>query len=179
MPCSALYRVVDAVARQQAAVDFRVQGFHPAVHDFRKAGHAADVGDRDAGFAQGFGGASGRQQLHAMLAQRRGQFQQSGSCRKRTAARGGRDDVIQAWQHSIRGFDYKPSESLRGGSGDGDLVLLDFFAQGGAVQAEDFRGPALVAATVQKHFLQQRGFDFGQAGRRAGRCFAQWPMSCR
>ena len=50
------------------------------------------------------------------------------------------------------------------GSGNRDLVLLDFFAQGGAVQTEDFRGPALVAAAVQKHFLQQRGFDFGQQG---------------
>ena len=59
------HRVVHAVAAEQAAVDLRVQGFHPAVHDFREAGDVADVGDRDAGLAQGLGGATGGQQVHA------------------------------------------------------------------------------------------------------------------
>ena len=52
-------RVIGAGTRQQAAVNFRMQGFHPTIHDFRKAGHATDIGDGQAGVAQGFRGAAG------------------------------------------------------------------------------------------------------------------------
>jgi hypothetical protein len=44
---------------EQAAVDFRVQRFDAAIHHFREAGVVADVFDREARVAQGFGRAAG------------------------------------------------------------------------------------------------------------------------
>jgi len=56
--------------RQDAAVDLRMQRLDPAVHDLGKAGVCRDLGDRDAGRAQGLGGAAGRQDLD--VARRKG-----------------------------------------------------------------------------------------------------------
>ena len=61
--------LIDAAAPQQAAVNLRVQGFHPAAHDLGKAGVFGDFLDRNAVAHQQFGGAAGGQQLDAALLQ--------------------------------------------------------------------------------------------------------------
>ncbi len=69
---------VDIRAAEQAAVDFRMQGLDPAVHDFRKAGDPADLGHVEAGIAQRPRGAAGGNQLGPARAQRPRQIDQPG-----------------------------------------------------------------------------------------------------
>ena len=45
-----------------------------------------------------------------------------------------------------------------------DMVLLEFFAQGAAVNAEARRGPGLVVVTMSKHGFQHRLLDFRDHG---------------
>ena len=45
---------------QQAAMNARMQGFHPPVHDFREAGFLGHVAHRQTRFTQDAGGAAGR-----------------------------------------------------------------------------------------------------------------------
>jgi len=47
-------------AMQDAAVNFRMKRFHPAIEHFRKARQLRDVLHRNAGIAEKFGGTSGR-----------------------------------------------------------------------------------------------------------------------
>jgi hypothetical protein len=63
---------------EDAAVNFRVQRLHAAVHDFRKAGVVADLDDRDAGIAHGLCGAAGRQDLDAASGQKRRKIDKAG-----------------------------------------------------------------------------------------------------
>ena len=42
-----------------------------------------------------------------------------------------------------------------------DMVLLKFFAQGAAVDAEARRGPGLIIIAMSKHGFQHRLLDFG------------------
>ncbi len=56
----------------------RVQGLDPAIHHFREAGQLADVLHRQAGIAQGLGGAAGGDQGHAVAVQRLRQRHQAG-----------------------------------------------------------------------------------------------------
>ena len=42
-----------------------------------------------------------------------------------------------------------------------DMVLLKFFTQGAAVDAEARRGPGLVVIAMSKHSFQHRLLDFG------------------
>ncbi len=70
------HRVVDAGAAEQAAVDQRMQGLDPAVHHFREAGDLGHVLHRQAGVADGLGGAAGGKQLDAARGQRACQFEQ-------------------------------------------------------------------------------------------------------
>ena len=42
-----------------------------------------------------------------------------------------------------------------------DMVLLKFFAQGAAVNAEARRGPGLVVIAMSKYGFQHRLLDFG------------------
>ena len=101
-------RVIGAGTREQAAVDFRMQGFHPSVHDFRKAGDSADIGDGQTGVAQGLGGTAGGQQLHAMGDQRFSQRQQAGFIGHRQ--QGAADGMAGCGHRSLRkGLNYKPS----------------------------------------------------------------------
>ena len=67
-------RVVDAAPRQQAGVNFRVQGFDPAVQQFREAGVVGHFHDRDAALAQLPGGAAGGEDFHAEARQRAAEF---------------------------------------------------------------------------------------------------------
>ena len=60
---------IEAAASQQAAMDLRMQGLDAAAHDFRETGVRGDLLDRDAVTCQEVGGAPGRQQLDAPLAQ--------------------------------------------------------------------------------------------------------------
>ena len=69
MPCARITRFVDAAPAQQAAVNFRMQGFDAAVHDFRKAGVLGHFLDGDAVTHQELRGAAGGQQLDAALPQ--------------------------------------------------------------------------------------------------------------
>ena len=81
---------------QQSTVDFGMQRFDPAVQHFRKARVGAQISDLQPGLAEGFGGASGRDQLDPGRLQGLGQVNQAGlvgnreqcacdSCHKRTS----------------------------------------------------------------------------------------------
>ena len=54
-------------AREQAAVDARVQRLDAAVHHLGEAGEVVDRADRDAGVGERLGGAAGRDDLDAEL----------------------------------------------------------------------------------------------------------------
>ena len=49
------------LSRQDSRVYFRVQGFHPSIEHFRKAGVVADLGHRQARILQQLGSAAGRE----------------------------------------------------------------------------------------------------------------------
>jgi hypothetical protein len=68
----------DVAAGEDAAVELRDQGFDAAVHDLGEAGVGGDVGDREAGVAQGFGGAAGGEELGAVGEQGVGEGEQAG-----------------------------------------------------------------------------------------------------
>jgi hypothetical protein len=55
-----------------------VQRLHAPVHDFRKAGDVGDVGDGKPRVAQRFGGAAGRDELHAGRDKRAGKIGKAG-----------------------------------------------------------------------------------------------------
>jgi len=60
---------------QQAAVDFRMQGLHAALHDLGETRVLAHLGDRQAFFGQKFGGAArGKDAVAVLLDQGRGKF---------------------------------------------------------------------------------------------------------
>ena len=84
MPCcfGKLEIVGMIAAREDAAVDFRMERLDAAVHHFGEAGHVADVDHRQARIGQRLRGSAGRDQLEA--ARRRGPAQtESGrSCQK-------------------------------------------------------------------------------------------------
>ena len=67
MPCSFSAASVrgQVAPRQQAAVDFRVQGLHPAVEHLRETGVRRHLGDGDAVLFEELGGAAGGKDLHA------------------------------------------------------------------------------------------------------------------
>jgi hypothetical protein len=56
--------------RQQAAMDFGMQGLDPAVHHLGRAGELRHVDHGEAGLGQRLGGAAGRHQLDAALGER-------------------------------------------------------------------------------------------------------------
>jgi hypothetical protein len=66
---------------QQAAVDFRMQGFHPPIHHFRKAGDIRDIENRKAGIPDRLTGATGRYQFDPLLMQGPGEGDQIGLVR--------------------------------------------------------------------------------------------------
>jgi hypothetical protein len=72
------HRIVGAGAAEQAAVHQRVQGLDPAVHHFREAGDLGHVLDRQAGLADGLGGAAGGEHLDVASGEGAGQFDQAG-----------------------------------------------------------------------------------------------------
>ena len=72
------HTVVDAAPRQDAAVDTRMQCFHPPVHDLRKAGVRGHFHHFDPGGAQRLVGAAGRQQRDAAADQSFGQLDDPG-----------------------------------------------------------------------------------------------------
>jgi hypothetical protein len=57
-----------------------MQGLDAAVEHFREARVITDFGDRQAGIAQHFGGAAGRQQFDAVGDQALGEFEGAISC---------------------------------------------------------------------------------------------------
>jgi hypothetical protein len=63
---------------QQPTVNFRLQGFHPSVHDFGEAGIIGNLDDRHACALQGLGGAAGRQNLDIKPFQGTGQLNETG-----------------------------------------------------------------------------------------------------
>ena len=70
--------VIGAATAQQAAVNFRVQGFHPAVHDLWEPGMGRHLGDRQAGLLQRLEGAAGGKQRHIECAERLGERNNAG-----------------------------------------------------------------------------------------------------
>ena len=63
---------------EEAAVDLGVQGFDAAVEHLGEAGEVGDVADGEAGFAEGPGGAAGRDELDAMPGERAGEVEEAG-----------------------------------------------------------------------------------------------------
>ena len=63
---------------EQAAVDLGMEGFDAAVEHFGEAGEFADVFDGEAGFAEGAGGAAGRDQFDAVAGERLGEVDEAG-----------------------------------------------------------------------------------------------------
>jgi hypothetical protein len=55
-----------------------MQGFHPAVHDFRKTGDVADVANGEPCIAQRLRGAAGGHQFDATCGERAGEVDQAG-----------------------------------------------------------------------------------------------------
>ena len=58
---------VEAAAPENAAVHFRMQGFDPTGHHFRKAGVVGYFGNRDTFFGDQSSGATGRQKFNAFV----------------------------------------------------------------------------------------------------------------
>ena len=59
-------------------VNLGVEGLHPAVHYFGEAGVIGDLDDRDAGFAERLGRASGGQDFNPVAHQEAAEFDQTG-----------------------------------------------------------------------------------------------------
>ena len=80
IPCSATAAQMVGIfaAMQNAAVNFRMQRLDAPVEHFGEAGQFGDVFDGDAGFAQQFGRASGRNQFDAESDEFAGEIDQSG-----------------------------------------------------------------------------------------------------
>ena len=72
------HRIVGATAAEQAAVDLRMQGLDPAVHDFREAGYLGNIADRDAGRAQRLGRAACGQHFDVQRRKFAGKFNHAG-----------------------------------------------------------------------------------------------------
>jgi len=72
------HRIVDTGTAQQPAVNRRVQGLDPAVHDLRKTRRRADIGDDDSRRTQRHRGAASGQQFNAQGDQRLRQLDQTG-----------------------------------------------------------------------------------------------------
>ena len=63
---------------EQAAMHRRMQGLDAAVHHLRKAGQVGDVEDGEAGLAQRFARAAGRNELDAVAGERAGELDNPG-----------------------------------------------------------------------------------------------------
>ena len=68
MPCSLTAATCSGLSRhvEEAAVDLGVEGLDAAVEHLGEAGEVADVGDLQAGVAEGLGGATGGDQFDAV-----------------------------------------------------------------------------------------------------------------
>ena len=64
-------------AREDAAVDHRMQRLDAAVHHLGEPGDVRDVDDRQAGIGERFGGAAGRDQLESTRRQTTAEFNQA------------------------------------------------------------------------------------------------------
>ncbi len=63
---------------EDAAVDLGVEGLDAAVEHLGKAGEVGDIADGEAGVAEGFGGASGGDQLDVVGGEGLGEFDEAG-----------------------------------------------------------------------------------------------------
>ena len=70
--------IVIVAARQQAAMNFRMERLYPPVHDFGKACDLGDIRDLDPGLAEGFRGAACRKNVVSRRDKAAGKFDQSG-----------------------------------------------------------------------------------------------------
>ena len=85
MPClrDLLAVLGSAAAKQNAAVNLRMQRLHAAAEHLRPAGQVRDVAHRDAGLAQQFRRASRRDDLHSRARQRLRELHKTAFCRTR------------------------------------------------------------------------------------------------
>ncbi len=153
--------IVDAGTAQQSTVHQWMQGLDPAIHHFREAGDLGHIAHCQPGIAQRFGGAAGGKQFYIAGGERARQFDQAGL-------------VGNGQQRPANG---RESEDMAEGEAEGSEiiaglcrlacrsaqpVLLQFLAQGGAMDAEHGCGAALIAFTVVQHFHKQRNFHLAQ-----------------
>ena len=80
MPCSATAATCFGIfaAMQNAAVDLGMKRLHASIEHFRKSGEIGNVLDGDAGVAQEFRGASGRDEFDAKRGKLAGEIDESG-----------------------------------------------------------------------------------------------------
>ena len=71
-----MFRV--AAYSKNAAMNFRVQGFYPAVHNFRKTGYVTNISYRNTCVLQSLHGTAGRNNFHADIMQKLRQFNNAG-----------------------------------------------------------------------------------------------------
>ena len=65
-------------ARQQPAMDVRMQRLHPTIHDLGKAGDLGNIGNRKPGVAKRGRGATGRQDLEPLRGEAGGEGNKAG-----------------------------------------------------------------------------------------------------
>jgi hypothetical protein len=75
------HRIVLAAPAEQAAVDARVQGLDPPVHDFRETGHLGHLLHGEPGLAQGAAGAAGGNEFDTQRGQTTGEIHHAGLVR--------------------------------------------------------------------------------------------------
>src|SRR5580704_15568868 len=68
-------------AMQDSSMHLGMQSFYPAIEHLRKSGELGNVFHGDAGIAQQFGGAAGRDQYHAQVGEFAGELDQPGFIR--------------------------------------------------------------------------------------------------
>ncbi len=124
------HRVIDSAAAQDAAVHFWMQGFHPAVHHFRKTRVIRYFGDGYIMFGQQFRGTAGGEQFDSQAVQAAAKLENAGFI----------GDADQRTGHFFVHANLKKGKKKM----LTDAVMVELFAQGAAAQTQNNCGFALV-----------------------------------
>src|SRR3989344_1473195 len=162
--------VVDTATTEDPAVDFRVQGFHPAVHHFGEAGVIRDFHCGNAVVLQQLERPAGGKDLDTQGFKLLGKFEDPGlvgNTDQGAADRQAGSLVGHLNFHQKQRSQQKRRPVLRGRLSGlieclQQIVLLEFLAQRAPVQSEHFAGLGLVALDVVHHALEQGSLDFGE-----------------
>jgi hypothetical protein len=149
--CRHMFRQV--APAKHAAVNFRMQRFHPAIQHFRKTGVIGHFDHLDAVFRQQLGGAPGGKDFNSETGQRPGKLQY-------TLLVGNTDkSALNFGHHGDVGLSLPKDRKKRAGSAQ--IIFLELFAQGVAIDTEQLCGLGLVTLGMRQHDFQQGSFDAG------------------